>query len=87
MLEAAQAAVREDGAEVVILGGAPVAGLERRLAASLEVPLLDGVGCAVRQAEVLAGLRLRKPAIGSYQPPERKELVGVTDDLARLFEG
>ncbi len=86
LLEAARAAVREDGAEVVILGGAPVAGLERRLAESLEVPLLDGVGCAVRQAEVLVGLRPRKPVTGSYRPPDAKELVGVSDDLAQLFD-
>lgn len=49
-------AVREDGADVVILGGAVTAGMAKALGATVPVPVLDGVGCAVRQAELLAGL-------------------------------
>ena len=41
-----QACVKEDRADVVILGGAGLAGLAAKLASKVEVPLLDGVACA-----------------------------------------
>ena len=46
--------VSEDGADVAILGGAVTAGLIDNLGNASHIPVLDGVGCAVRQAEVLA---------------------------------
>lgn len=49
-------AVAEDRADVAILGGAVTAGMARQLAAGSPIPVLDGVACAVRQAELLAGL-------------------------------
>jgi allantoin racemase len=48
------AACAKDGADVVILGGAGLAGLAARLQGKVEVPLLDGVGCAVTMALALA---------------------------------
>lgn len=45
-----------DGAECVILVGAVVAGLHRRLQGRVSVPLLDGMACAVTQACGLARL-------------------------------
>lgn len=49
-------AAKTDRADVAILGGAVTAGMTRILAGSSPIPVLDGVACAVRQAEVLAGL-------------------------------
>lgn len=49
-------AASEDRADVAILGGAVTAGMKHTLAKASPIPLLDGVACAVRQAEVLAGL-------------------------------
>jgi Asp/Glu/hydantoin racemase len=83
---AGRAALDEDGADVLVLGGAPLAPLDRPLRDRLGVPVLDGIGCAVRQAEVLARMGLVKPRAGSYAPPPAKELVGVTPALARLFQ-
>ena len=57
----ARATVEEDGADVVILGGAGLAGLAPLIAPELGVPLLDGLDCAVRQAELLAALRGTPP--------------------------
>lgn len=54
-------AVRKDGADVIILGGAVTAGLVRDLAPVCPVPLLEGVSCAVRQAETLADLLKPEP--------------------------
>jgi allantoin racemase len=50
------ACAREDGADLVILGGAGLAGLAPRLQGKVEVPLLDGLACAVAMAEGLAKL-------------------------------
>lgn len=50
------ACAREDGADVVILGGAGLAGLAPRLRPLAKVPLLDGLACAIAMAEGLAKL-------------------------------
>ncbi len=56
------ACVREDGADVVILGGAGLAGLAAKLKGAVDAPLLDGVACAISMAEGLA-----KPEAGEGQ--------------------
>lgn len=85
LLQEGRCAVEEDGAEVLILGGGGLAGLARDLAGRLPVPILDGVACAVRQAELLVGLAPRKPATGSFAPPRDKAMRGLDVDLARAF--
>jgi len=49
-------AASEDRADVAILGGAVTAGMRPLLAKTSPIPVLDGVTCAVRQAEVLVEL-------------------------------
>lgn len=51
------------GADVVVVTGAAVAGIAHRLRDQAPVPLVDGIGCAVAQAEGLVrlGLRQRRP--------------------------
>ena len=75
------------GAEVCILGGAPLAGLAAEVADRVAVPLVDGVAAAVRQAEVLAALRPRKATAGSFRHPAPKPMLGVSPPLVRLFGG
>lgn len=79
-------AVGEDQAEVIILGGAPLAGLAARVAGRVPVPLVDGVAAAVRQAETLAALAPRKATVGSFRKPAPKPIVGVSPALTRLFD-
>ena len=79
--------VREDEADVIILGGAPLAGLAAQVADRVPVPLVDGVASAVRQAETLAALRPRKAVAGSFRRPAPKPIIGVSAALARLFSG
>ena len=75
------ACAREDGADVVILGGAGLAGLAAKLRAAVDVPLLDGVACAISMAEALAR---QKPAkSGTAAPPV--ESVGLSKGLAKLI--
>lgn len=78
--------VEEDGAEAVIFGGGPLAGLARELADRLPVPVLDGVACAVRLAEALVGLGLGKASRGGFAAPGPKPTKGLSPALARVFE-
>ena len=80
-------AVEEDGADVVIIAGAPLAGLARSIRDRVPVPLVDGVSSAVRQAETLAALRTRRPAAGGYAPPPIKPHQGLPAPIERLLRG
>lgn len=63
----AQAAVAADGAEVIVLGGAGLAGLAPRLSPLVSAPVLDSLACGVRFALALAclglGPRAAQPAV------------------------
>lgn len=74
---AARDLVERDGAEVVILLGAVMAGAPRRVQGEVSVPVLDGIACGVRQAELLVHLGAPKPTAGSYALPGRRALAGV----------
>lgn len=79
----AAAAVEQDGAEVVVLGGAGLAGLAPRLAAAVPVPVLDSLVCAVRMALAVAGTA--KPLAGSYAAPPPVPTEGLSAPLAGLL--
>ena len=85
IVEVANRTVALDGADVVILAGAPLAGLAGRIADRVPVPLVDGVAAAVRQAETLVCLRPRKASAGSYRRPDSKPSNGLPPALARFL--
>ncbi len=85
LLELCSRAVEEDGAEVIVLAGAPLAGLGRRIADRVPVPLVDGVSSAVLQAEALVRLDPRAPEAGSFAPPPDKPQKGLSAALAALI--
>ncbi len=87
LVEMCRRAVAEDEADVVILGGAPLAGLAAEVAHLVPVPLVDGVAAAIGQAEMLARLGVRKATAGTFRKPAAKTVVGVSEALRRLFEG
>ncbi|MBS0518602.1 MAG: aspartate/glutamate racemase family protein [Proteobacteria bacterium] len=80
-----RACVRDDGADVVILGGAGLAGLAAKLKDAVEVPLLDGVACAISMAESLARQKPAKAKAGPFSSPAPVESVGLSPALARLL--
>lgn len=82
----AERAVAEDGAEVIILAGAPLAGLARSLHGQLPVPVVDGVSSAVRHAETLAALKPGRALGGSFALPPAKPHRGLPDAIARLLD-
>ncbi|PMR71916.1 aspartate/glutamate racemase family protein [Halomonas heilongjiangensis] len=80
----AERAVLDDGADVLILAGAPLAGLARDVAERLQVPALDGVTCALHQAQALVDLGTTAPSAGSFAAPPCKPCRGLPETLARL---
>jgi allantoin racemase len=80
-------AIEQDDAEVIIFGGAPIAGLAREVADQISVPALDGVSCAVRLAEAVVGLGTRPPSRGSFARPGLKPARGLSQALTRRIMG
>ncbi len=80
----AERAVADDGADVLILAGAPLAGLARSVSERLPVPALDGVTCALHQAQAMVDLAPTAPSGGSFAAPPTKDCRGLTDALSRL---
>lgn len=72
ILEVARAAVADDGAEVVILGCAGLAGYAADIEAALGVIVLDPSPIALKMAELLVGLGLKhsKRGLYAYPPPK-----------------
>ncbi len=85
VLAGARRLVARDGAEAVLLAGAAMASMAEALQREVDVPLLDGVGCAVALAQAMVSLRLPKARIGSVAPTGGRAVAGVSPALAGLF--
>jgi Asp/Glu/hydantoin racemase len=83
--ELCRCAVEDDGADVIIIAGAPLAGLARAIRADVPVPLVDGVSSAVRHAETLVALAPGRARGGSYAPPPAKPNQGLSPALQALL--
>jgi len=77
LIEASSLAVKEDGAEVICLGCAGMCGLDKQIELSIGVPILDGVVCAVKVAELTFDYQLKHSKIKAYKKPEPKEFLGL----------
>lgn len=86
LVRLAEACVDEDGADVIVLAGAPLAGLARSLHGRLPVPAVDGVSSAVRHAETLVALQPGRASRGSFAAPPIKPHRGLSPALARLLD-
>jgi Asp/Glu/hydantoin racemase len=86
LAELACRAVEEDGAEAVILAGAPLAGLASRVSGRVPVPLIESVAASIKMAESLVALRPRKASAGSFRQSAPKFTSGLPDALARVIE-
>jgi Asp/Glu/hydantoin racemase len=71
-----EAAIKEDAAEALILAGAPLAGLARRIS-GLPVPLVDPIAAAVLQAQ-----RAQRAV---FVPPPKKANAGLPEAIRRLL--
>ena len=73
VIEAARAAVEEDGAEVIILGCAGMAGYAPELEAKLGVKVLDPTAVALKLAEAMVDLGLCHSKLGFFAKPPKKK--------------
>lgn len=87
ILSAARTAVEADGAEVICLGCAGMAGLDKRLEAELGIPVVDGVAAALKLLEGLVGYGAHTSKRLAYARPQRKELVDLPAIFDRPYEG
>ena len=76
-----------EGAESVILGGAALAGYAVRMQAEAAVPLLDGMACGVKLAEMLVAFNLPKPRAGSFVAPRGRNSLGLSPELTAMLQG
>lgn len=81
----AERCVADDGADVIVLAGAPLAGLARSLAGRLPVPVVDGVSSAVRHAQTLVALQPGRASRGSFAPPPVKPNRGLPPAIEALL--
>jgi allantoin racemase len=82
ILDAGKKAVEVDGAEVICLGCAGMAGLDKKLEAELGVPVVDGVVAALKFLEGMTRYGIRTSKRLAYAQPVKKELV----NLPAIFE-
>lgn len=75
--EEARAAKVEDEAEAILLGCAGFADFANELERELEIPVLDGVVCAVKFAEALVELGKSTSKYKTYRFPEPKAYTGL----------
>lgn len=85
LVDLANRTVADRGADVVILAGAPLAGLANKIADRVPVPLVDGIQAAVMMAEGLVRLKPHKATAGTYRRPAPKESTGLAPALADLI--
>lgn len=78
----AERAVTENRADVIILAGAPLSGLARKVRHRIPVPVVDCVEAAVKQAEALVTLAPRKATAGTFKRPAAKSSIGLPQSLA-----
>ena len=85
LIDLANRTVTDHGADVVILAGAPLAGLANKIRDRVPVPLVDGIQAAITMAEGLVRLNPRKAIAGTFRRPGPKASKGLTASLADVI--
>jgi allantoin racemase len=83
----ARAAVEEDGADVVILGGAPLAGLAAEIAGDVPGLVLDPIAAATAQAIALARITSQGGFANRACKPLAKPSTGLGPALCQVIAG
>ncbi|MDP4785742.1 MAG: aspartate/glutamate racemase family protein [Alphaproteobacteria bacterium] len=65
-------AIKMDKAEAIVLGCAGMAELGATLHDLHNIPVLDGISCAIKQVEAMIYLNLKNSNIGGYEKPRQK---------------
>lgn len=85
LVRLANEVVDRDGADVVILAGAPLAGLAREVAKQIPVPVVDGISAGVAQAEALVRLAPGRHRKGAFAAPPAKDNTALSPALTALL--
>lgn len=86
ILNSARQALEHDGAEVICLGCAGMAGLDKKLEGLLQVPVIDGVVSALKILEGLIGYGVSTSKRRAYAQPKRKQLLNLPAQFDRVYE-
>jgi allantoin racemase len=81
LVHEARESIEQDGAEVICLGGAAMAGLQDRVRAELNVPVVEGVSAAIKLAELLVQLGLTTSKLNTYRHVTPRQ----TTNLSQMF--
>jgi len=81
LIKESKKAIEEDGAEVICLGCAGMAGYDEAVEKATGVPVLDGVVCAVKFAEAMYDYGKSISRIFAYQKPEPKPLLNIPPEF------
>lgn len=85
LLQMCLSCVENDQVDSIILAGAPLAGLARQIAADVPVPLIDGVGSAVRMAEAMGRSGYAPRRSGAFSPSPVKGHKGLSGPLSAMI--
>ena len=83
--QGAQKAVVEDDAEVICLGCAGMAGLDKHLEKQLNIPVIDGVVASLKLLEGLVAYGVKTSKRKAYANPGRKELPNLPEIFTRPY--
>ncbi len=82
ILAASRHALAHDRSSAIVLGCGGMADLCHALQERLGVPVIDGVGAAVKLAEALVSLGLRTSKLGDYARPLVKPYAGIAQPFS-----
>ncbi|HEY1723443.1 MAG TPA: aspartate/glutamate racemase family protein [Magnetospirillaceae bacterium] len=73
-----------NGAEAIVLGGAPFTGMGAALTTALQIPVLAGLEPAIRLARTRA---IQPPPLATHYSDSAKRFVGLPDNIIALLNG
>lgn len=82
LLELALKGIAETRADVLIPGGAPLAGLVEKIKTRIPVPVVDPVQASVKMCEALIVMKPKKATVGTFRRPAPKTNLGLNAKLA-----
>ncbi len=83
LLQECHRAMKEDGCSAIVLGCGGMADLAAPLSEQLGIPVIDGVGVAVKFVEALAGLGFSTSKVGELAYPTPKPCLGLLSSFTR----
>ncbi len=84
-IKEAKIAIEQDGADVIALSGAAMAGIDKKMEEVLGVPVTDGVVSAVKLVEAQVGYKLRTSKKNTFAFPEKKEAINIDEVLQSVY--